>query len=112
MITAAEARELTANSDTAINTLMKEVEKIIRTAADQGKNSAFIDDDQAKLWSAVPVHLNPSPNTFQLAVITRLGQLGFSVRFMADGDPYIPRALLNDDGTGPMHCNVGLYVSW
>lgn len=107
MITAQEASKLYEDSGAKVTDFMKyTVEPMIRAAAESGKDHVFLYAGTAKWWKIVPAPL------FYQQLIDKLIELGFFAKWTADGQPYVPRGLSDDDGNGPLHTNFGIMIRW
>ncbi len=111
MITAAQARELTARSEANVERLLALMEPQIVKAADAGKDfvAVFVDG----LDSSVPLYgARFQPTPVQTSVINRLQALGFKAHMAAVGSSYVPRGMQDDDGNGPEYINYTVIVNW
>jgi hypothetical protein len=108
MISAKEALEIYNNS---LYTLQRYLEdnfhSKIRQAAMDGKREYILYLGANEIYCGVP-----KLDVLQCKAITELGKLGFNVQYGFYGEEYVPRGLADDDGTGPIHRNFGIKVTW
>lgn len=110
MITAAEARAIVETSKTRIDAVVERLSEKIREASEGEKREYICTED--KLHDSVEFFHHLSATKYQLAVMERLKSLGFDVKWMKHGEAYIPRALQNDDGTGPSYSSWAVIIKW
>ena len=109
MITAREAKELYDQSGQEITDYLKyTVEKEVVKAANGGKRQTIIHLSNLDTFR----HLDQVITPLQKAVVEKLKELGYRADIKLYGDPYIPRALADDGGRGPLHRNYGIHLEW
>lgn len=109
MITAAQAKNLCAESGVAVdNYLNRTIAPEIYKAAKAGKRGVFIQVGSEPLVGSIGAMKEP----LHTSAMMKLTGLGYTVRWGADGDPYVPRGLADDYGKGPAHTNVGIHIIW
>ena len=109
MINAKEAAELVRSSGVEADRFIDiNVAAMVERAAGKGLRSVFIFVGSLKSYSPLP-----TCTPVELQVIDKLKALGYDVDLVKDNaNTYIPPALQNDDGTGPVYCNYGFCVKW
>ena len=108
MISATEAKALyDASGKEVENWINCKVKTQVESAAKSGNRFVYIYIDAIESYMPVP-----NPSDLEQAVINKLISLGYVVKPMKYGDTYVPRALLDDDGDGPLYVNYGLCVGW
>lgn len=116
MITAREAREIT-NSTILSSEEIEQIKNIIVSTAEKGMRSVELNllwltysRPANETWGVPAEKLSLESN--KMAVARRmLENNGYTVNVKTQ-EPYVPRGLADDDGNGPMYCNVVLEVSW
>lgn len=109
MLTAKEAKQLYDESGAEVELFLKnEVEKPVADAAKGGKRFVFIYLGSVQFYEHAQDKLTP----LNKAVVERLVELGYRARVVHDGEPYVPRALADDDGNGPKIQNYGIQIGW
>jgi hypothetical protein len=106
MINAADAKRIYDESGGEADALLTRIEPRIVEAAKAGKRSIFWLVDAEEAWRS------NAPTPLDNHVITKLTNLGYTVRFGRDGDAYVPRGLADDDGDGPKYINYGYTIGW
>ena len=107
MISAKEAKELSAKSDVAVDRFIDEAVSIkVKAAAEAGLYECVVHIGSAESY------VNISPLPFEAQVMCKLRLLGYYVCFERTGDKYVPRGLADDDGRGPVHTNYGYTIRW
>jgi hypothetical protein len=100
MIDAKEARRLYDESGKEVaNFLCSTVEPAVIQAAELGKRHTIIQYHEREV----------TPTT---KVVEELIKLGYSASVVDYGEPYVPKGLRDDDGNGPLYCNVGIRIVW
>lgn len=110
MINANEARQLVDESDKTVNDILNKLDLSIRMMAARGERLYACYNEVA--WCGKPIGQNPVPTDLHNKLIAKLKSLGFGAKYSFHGDSYIPRGLMEDDGTGPLHINHVLIVTW
>jgi len=109
MITAKEAKELYDLSGQEIADYLKyTVEKEVVKAAKGGKRQTIIHLASLETFR----HLDQVITPLQKGVVARLNELGYRTEIKLYDVPYIPNALVDDGGHGPLHQNFGIVISW
>ena len=109
MITAKEAKHLYDQSGEEVNSFLKNnVNVEVKTAAMAGLRNVVIYLGSLDTFS----HLDQKITPLQKAVATQLIGLGYKVSIKLYDQPYIPRGLQQDDGSGPTYQNYGLHIGW
>lgn len=108
MISATEAKTLyDASGKDVENWINCKVKTQVESAAKFGNRFVYIYIDAIESYMPVP-----NPSDLEQAVINKLISLGYVVKLMKYGDPYIPISLLDFNGDGPLYVNYGLCVGW
>jgi hypothetical protein len=108
MITAKEAKELYDASGAEVDQYIQyKLDKAIRDAATQGKQSLFHFVDGFEVWK------NVDPTPLQKRIIAKLKELGFHAVWHRDTTHvYVPAGLADDNGDGPKYSNYGIQIGW
>ena len=88
------------------NFLTNKVESEVKKAAKAGKRYYYALTGSEEVWKCV------DPTPLIKAVVDELKKLGYSAKFGAYGDNYVPRGLADDSGEGPIHTNYGILIGW
>jgi hypothetical protein len=110
MITAAQARELAATSDSAIEKFLEKLEPKIAAAAEAGKREFAVYEEG--LWSNAETYLRVTETPIQARLCAALNRFGFGASVVQHGDAYVPRGLADDAGEGPAHINHVILIRW
>lgn len=105
MISAVEARALYDRVGEESKKLLNDIDHRITKVAVSRCTTFFLLDCEETFR-----HVEPTP--VQARVMEELKELGFSVTFGKDGEPYVPRGLSDDNGNGPKHINYGFHIKW
>jgi diphthamide biosynthesis methyltransferase len=109
MISAKEAKDLYDHSNAEVTAyLQTKVEKEIVNAAKAGRLNTIIHLGTLDYLEHVDQKITPH----QMAVISKLKELGYTAEIKRHGASYVPRGLASDDGTGPAHQNYGIHIGW
>jgi hypothetical protein len=109
MLTAKEAKDLHNNSSIAVADFLKEfVEEQVKHAATSGKRSVNIYLGAIEITSEIIGNLTP----MHTAAIDTLRELGYSAGSSYFDKSYVPFALEDDSGNGPLYINYGILVGW
>ena len=108
MINAKEANVIYDRSGQEVKDYLKyKIEPCVVEAAKAGKKQVFV------FVNAIECHhfINISPLTKK--VMEKLKELGYTVRYDKDlSHKYIPKGLMDDDGSGPEYVNHGYFIGW
>ena len=108
MISATEAKALyDASGKDVENWINCKVRTQVESAARSGNRFVYVHIDDIESYMPIPNHTN-----LEQAVMSKLISLGYVVKLTKYGDPYVPLALLDHFGGGPLYINYGLCVGW
>lgn len=110
MINATTARQLVEESEIAIEQMLNSLDMKIREQAIKGQTEYVIYDEG--WYESAPCGSPPNKTHKHRALVDKLQRHGFSVTFGAISSSYVPKGLMNDDGSGPEYKNYGITVRW
>lgn len=109
MISAEEAKKLYDDSGHEVELFIKNnVEKFVIGAAKSGKRNLTVFLGSCGPYDSIDRVVTP----LNKAVESKLKALGYTVFIGCYGNKYVPIALSDEDGNGPIHQNFGLHISW
>lgn len=117
IITAEQAAELAVMSNEMVTWYLERIGKAIEVAARSGKRSLALSSvvefaGQEHVSFSKPAHGVNRHADFQKLLISALEKFNYTAELKAIGEQYVPRALQDDDGNGPLYQNFTIVVSW
>lgn len=113
MITAHEARELSALSDKTVNEYLEIISKWIKEDAARGSRVCYTNkyingSPFQSISGAIEIFNRPTPTIFQSRIIDELRKLGFSADLEKYGDQYVPKG----SHTDCLYQNYSIVIRW
>ena len=120
MITAAQARNLTQLSDTALERFLSIVGPEVEKAATAGRNELDLGTilalksvpNSEEISFSLEQFNKPKVSAYQQRLLDKFSALGYAARLTPTGGLYVPRGRQDDDGNGPLFQQYSIIIRW
>lgn len=109
MLTASQARGLSAESGLQVERILSLLDASIKETATGGRRSYSAYKEVP--WQSEELYTPVTISPIQAKIIARLKLLGFTAEMRTD-NAYVPVGLADDKGNGPLYSNRVLKIGW